>query len=83
MVSLEECRDSIDFFISSVQRICVMCRNFDGTIGSSTLDLLPDLLQLEVHSFRLKGDIIHDIGSVLTVTMEDSVEHCFWVYVHG
>ena len=60
-----------------------MCRTVDEVIGGSILYLLPDLLQLEVHYFRLKRDIIHDIGRVLTGTMEDSVEHCFWVYVHG
>ena len=51
VVILEEFRDEIDFFIRSVQNICVMCRNVDEVIGVSILDLLPDLLQLEVHCF--------------------------------
>ena len=52
-----------------------MCRNFDEITGSRILDFLPDFLQLEVHCFRLKVDIIHDIESDLMGTVEDSVEH--------
>ena len=61
VVILEEFRDSLGFFTSSVPKICVMCRNFDEIIGSSILDFLSDFLQFEVHCFRLKGDIIHYI----------------------
>ena len=54
MVSLEECRDIIDCFISGVQDICVRCRNVDKIIESSVSDFLPGFLRLEVHCFQLK-----------------------------
>ena len=52
VVGLEEFLYIIDGFISSVQNICVMCRNVDEIIGISVLDILPDCLRLEVHCFR-------------------------------
>ena len=52
-----------------------MCRDVEEVIGSVILDLLPGLLQLEVHYFCFKGDISHEIGNGLMGTVEDSVEH--------
>ena len=46
VVGLEECHDLIYGFISSIQNICVRCRNFDKIIRSNFLDILPDFLQL-------------------------------------
>ena len=81
-MSLEEGLDVIDCFISSIQKICVRCRNVDDIIGSGVLDLLPDFLHLEVYYLRVKGDRSRDTGDGLTGIMEDSDEHCVWVYVH-
>ena len=83
VVGLEECHDLIYGFISSIQNICVGCRNFDKVIGSSVLDILFNLLHLEVNFLWYKGDRRRDIGNVLTVIVEDSVEHCTWVYIRG
>ena len=45
MSGLEECRCVFDGLISSVQNICVRCRNVNDIIRSSFLDIIPDLLQ--------------------------------------
>ena len=82
LVSLEEGLDVIDRFISSIQKICVRCRNVDDIIGSGVLDLLPDFLHLEVYCLQVKGDRSRDTGDGLTGIMEDSDEHYVWVYVN-
>ena len=38
VVILEECINVVDCVISSIHKICVMCRNFNEVIGSSVLD---------------------------------------------
>ena len=59
-----------------------MCRNVDNIFGSSILDILPNLLQLEVNCFRFKGDRIRDIGDCYTGIIEYSAEQCVWVYIY-
>ena len=83
MVILEKFLDVIDFFISSIQKICVRCRNVDKKIGSIVLNLLTGFLHLEVHCFWIKGDRSHSIGDGLIGIMEDSVYHYIFLYVHG
>ena len=55
VVSLKEFLSVIYFFISCIQKICIMCRNVDEVMGSSVLNLLPDFLHLEVQCLPIKG----------------------------
>ena len=63
----------INFFLSSIQKIFVRCRNVDELIGSSALYLLPYLLHLDVHFLRVKVDRSRDIGGGIKIIVEDSV----------
>ena len=76
------CIDLIGYLISGIPKIFVRCRNVEEVIGSIVLNFLLYFLHLEVHCFRLKGDISCDIGDGLTGIVEDSVEHFARVYVH-
>ena len=82
VVVLEECRVVIDGFICSAKNICARCRKVDKIIVGSLLNILPGFLQLEVHCLKCKGDRSRDMGDDHTVIVEDSVEHCVWVYIH-
>ena len=48
---LDECCDVIYGFNRSAQNIYVRCRHIYRIVGKSILDILPYLLQLDVHCF--------------------------------
>ena len=79
VVSLEECLNVINCFVSSIYNIYVRCRDVDEVIGSSISNLLTKFLCLEVQCLRVKGYRIHDIGDGLTGIVDDSVEDCVQV----
>ena len=59
---MDECLGVIDCFISSIQKICVRCRNAEDIIGSSIFNFLTDFLHLDVHFFLVIGDRCRDVG---------------------
>ena len=75
VVGLEECHDLIYGFISSIQNICVRCRNFDKIIISSVLDILTDFLQFYVTCFMCIGHTSCDKGKGHMDITEESFEH--------
>ena len=83
VVGLEECLGVCYCFIGGIHNICFSCINVEQVIGSRVLNFLPGFLHLKLHCFWFKGDRIHDMGDVLTEILEDGVEHCILVYVHG
>ena len=75
VAGLEKCRNVIDVFTSSAQKICVRCRNFDEITRSSIMDILPNLLHLEENCFMFIGQISDDKGKGHTDIMVDIFEH--------
>ena len=50
---------------------------------SSILNILTDVLQLEMNCFGYIGHTSGGKRKVITDILENSFEHCFWVYIHG
>ena len=62
VVGLEDFRDVIGGFIRNTHNMFVGCRNVDKIFGSSIMDILTYLFQLEVHYFGLIGHKSGDKG---------------------
>ena len=75
VVVLEERLGIIDGFISSSKKMFFGCRYVNKIIGSSILDILSDILQLEVHCSRFIGYIFGDKGKGRIDIVEDSTEN--------
>ena len=75
VVGLQECRNVIDGFIIIVHNIFVRCRHVDEIIGISTLYILPDYLELEVHCVGCIWHTNSDKGKGVMYIMMDIFEY--------